>query len=34
MADKLKEPQSHFPSIEAKYVKPVGHSFKIPSKLK
>lgn len=34
MAEKVKGPQSYFPSIEAKYGKPVEHWFKILTKHK
>lgn len=34
MTDKIKGPQSYFPSIEAKYGKPVEHWFKILTKHK
>lgn len=34
MAEKVKGPQSYFPSIEAKYGKPVEHWFKILGKKK
>jgi hypothetical protein len=34
MSEKVKGPQSYFPSIEAKYGKPVEHWFKILSKHK
>lgn len=34
MSEKVKGPQSYFPSIEAKYGKPVEHWFKILTKHK
>ncbi len=34
MAEKVQGPQSYFPSIEAKYGKPVEHWFKILTKHK
>jgi hypothetical protein len=34
VSEKVKGPQSYFPSIEAKYGKPVEHWFKILSKHK
>lgn len=34
MPEKIKGPQSYFPSIEAKYGKPVEHWFKILTKHK
>lgn len=34
MTEKVKGPQSYFPSIEAKYGKPVEHWFKVLAKHK